>query len=163
MLYLGIDHGEFGALAAINDKSEIVLLVDMPKKHKDLIPIFEQLKGEEVVSVIEKVLTIYTYDPVAKRRVLRQSGKSLVTQATGVGYTLALVDVFSFDIRQIRASEWQKDMNVYGKSGKTPHIQAAQALFPDAELKVKRKMMDGRADALLMAEWLRGKYGKEKV
>lgn len=165
MIYLGIDFGKEGALAAIKD-DEVILLIDMPKRHADLIPILKRFQGANVTAAIEKVLTIYM--PTKCRRCgmsynkLLQSGKSLVTSALGVGYTLALADVFLFDMRQIRTSEWQKSVGVHGKKGKKAHIEAAKKLFPSAELKKRNKMLDGRADALLMAHYLRSQHETEK-
>lgn len=162
MIYLGIDHGKAGALAWLSEDGQLLGLEDMPIKNGDisvraLMRIIEPFGKQVTIAAIEPVLTVYRFDIKTKQRKLVQSGKSLVTQATELGYIKALLTVFSCTIREIRASEWQKYFDLHGKKGKTPNVEKAQALFPDAQLRNGRKMLDGRADALLIAEYLRQK------
>ncbi|MDY7038565.1 MAG: hypothetical protein SV375_20730 [Thermodesulfobacteriota bacterium] len=59
------------------------------------------------------------------------------------------------DYKKVAARTWQSAMlkNVPGSSTKDKSLKLAKELFPDLRHKLIRKKDDGRADALLMAEY----------
>ena len=57
----------------------------------------------------------------------------------------------------VSPSKWKTDMGLRGK-GKEASLKLARQLFPEAIPELARKKDDGRAEALLLAEWAR-KHG----
>tara|TARA_R100001143_G_scaffold61314_1_gene61861 strand:+ start:428 stop:892 length:465 start_codon:yes stop_codon:yes gene_type:complete len=54
----------------------------------------------------------------------------------------------------VAPSKWKADMGLRGK-GKEASLKLARQLFPEAIPDLMRKKDDGRAEALLLAEWAR--------
>ena len=171
MILIGIDPGLTGAMAVITERGQIVSVYDTPvlamggkggNRHVyDLPAMLSILRlycspGMEAHAAIEKLHGI----PIKSRRKPDDQSDipgmgSTTSFAMGLGYGVWLMGLVAAGIKytEVPPPTWRKAM-LYGlPKGKDTGRLRAQQLFPGADLKFKKH--HGRADALLLAEYLR--------
>jgi crossover junction endodeoxyribonuclease RuvC len=151
--FIGIDPGLSGAIAVISsdaDKGEWPHLYDMPvindgkKNHvniPELLTILRDWNPKETEVVIEEVGAMPG-----------QGVTSMFRMGQTLGILHCAIVACGFPMHRVRPQEWKKTYGMAGKD-KPASILRAQELFPHADIKLKKH--DGRAEALLMAEYLR--------
>lgn len=149
-IFVGIDPGKNGALAAIRG-SEGSMLVP-----------FED-DGESYINVFRRLFSIHrnTWSPVyvmvEKVWAMPHEGvSSAFSFGMNLGLICGIVKSIGFDVEYATPQQWQKHFGVTGD--KQEHIAKAKELFPAANLKRTprcKKDHDGFADAILIAEYLR--------
>ena len=168
----GIDSGLKGAIAVI-EGPKVVRIQDFPtyktvinKKERSvldlvkLVPMIQDLSSCECV-FLEKL------QPFA-------NPKSSFSANFSLGYCRGVLEAFLliFKVRYeyVTAIEWQKSFGVVRPKGdkkwktKGPVYGIASKLFPEAELVTPRgRLLDGRSDALLIAEWGKRQLGGKNV
>jgi len=158
---LGIDTGLSGAMVLIDQELNVLQVVANPiividrgtklSREYDVTAIrnfFMDFNAEEVYVVIEK-----TYP-----RPVKFGGSAAANWYLGAGYMMfvAMLAYGGFKYQVVDPRTWQAAMfKGLGKgNSKMLSYQVAGRLFPKAELTTKRgKVIDGRADALCIAEW----------
>lgn len=152
MLYIGIDSGAKGAIAAVNEKGECVFLEDMPRDlDGQVLAITQELVSESNKTALEKVWGRPG-----------QGAKQTFVQGSNYRTAELIAQSCDPDFELVPALTWQREFAlVFPKTlgltqteKKHRHINKARELFPEV---VKKLLVsyDGRADALLIAEWLR--------
>jgi hypothetical protein len=162
MIYIGIDPGASGGIAAVEDVGGVVLTVPMPATDQDVLAVLVDLVlqsahfGEKVVAVLERVWSSPGWGHVGAFKF----GMSL--GALRMALTAAKIP---FDLVLPRV--WQKDLSVTYPAKATTTVKKnltkarAQQLYPGVRL------THATADALLLAEHCRRtftrrrEYGKE--
>jgi hypothetical protein len=163
---IGIDTGLHGAIAKIDSDMRVISLEDIPVIQKkvsgknrseynypQLKNIFCSLtKGEDVFVMIEK-----THPQAVFLHGTPQTNHNL---GLNYGYFLGLLYANGVPFEIVSAKEWQKGFFTVDKSTdsttKTCSYSCAARLFPGAVLSTpKGRVLDGRADALLIAEHAR--------
>lgn len=172
MIYIGIDPGLAGALAVLSEQGQIVAVHDTPvlaaggktgNRHAydmpgmlGLLRTYSTPPSFGVHAVIEKLHGI----PAKKRRNPTDDSEipgmgSTTSFTMGLGYGAWLMALVAAGIpyTEVPPPTWRKAM-LYGlpKGKDTGRLRAMQ-LFPTASL--SRKKDHGRADALLLAEFIR--------
>jgi crossover junction endodeoxyribonuclease RuvC len=151
MMFIGIDPGMSGAIAAIDDHCDILLLADCPKNNdsREMASIISESLGyNEAIVAIEK--------PTA----FKMGRTSALNYGTNYGIWLGLFSAGDLRIEIVTPQKWQKGLlSKTDGAGKERSLKVARRLFPDANLKYKKH--HGRADALLIADWLRRQYVME--
>jgi crossover junction endodeoxyribonuclease RuvC len=152
MNYLGIDPGLDGAAAIIMDKA--IVFLDTPtlevtggkktKRHYDLPAICTWVSG------LNTNLTAALEDVHAMPK---QGVVSSFSFGQGLGIWKGIIAAFGIPLTMVRPERWKKEMLGGRGQGKDAGRLRALELFPKAELQLKKH--HGRADALLLAEWLR--------
>lgn len=163
--YVGIDIGLHGAIAIIDSNMQVRNLIDMP-----LLKIQKGKKIRSVYDISELKQWLSTYD----ERFIFYIEKShpfpkINSQANwllGYGFCLfdfgLLLEGYKYEV--VSAKTWQKAFfQGLGRSSsdttKSLSYQVATRLFPSAELTTKRgRVLDGRSDALLIAEYGRRQH-----
>ncbi len=155
--FIGIDPGFKGAIAIIHKDG--VKVIDSPtltvgtKRDyhiHEMIQILDPYTTQEgfginIQAAIEKVHAI---PPPASRA-------SAFTFGKGFGIWLGILAALWIPCEQVTPQRWQKEMMDGMQKGKDASRAQAMALFPAIAEELKRKADDGRADALLIAEWRR--------
>ena len=155
MIHVGIDPGLDGAIAAIRG-SEVLLLADLPS--------FKVTRGREpdVGGYFELVSQVtggfgeirYALERQAARP--GQGGSSMFKLGIGFGAWRGILATLGRPVELVRPQVWQRCHQIPPRAGKTAAFERARMLFPNAELRgPKCGILDGRSDALLIAEWLR--------
>jgi len=157
-MVIGIDPGLQGAIVSIKDDGKLFDIHDMPtvniqkgKTSKSmydisiLCTILSQISSEKDTVFIEKTQPIYGVR---------------VQASYGLGYCegllVGILTARKISYELIRPQEWQKHFKITKARGdkKIQSYQIARQLFPLAELATPRgRKLDGRSDALLIAEW----------
>lgn len=157
MKYLGIDPGLTGAVAIIHENGTCSLY-DPPSV---LIKNGKKTRGEYDIQEMTKIIRDYSSGTHAIiENGIAMPGLSSNTVATvfhGIGIWKGIMAAYGIPFSTIAAATWKKEFSLWGKD-KNASILRAKELFPDADITLKKH--DGRAEALLMAEYLRRTLGR---
>ncbi len=136
-IFIGIDPGKSGGIAAVDARGKAFLVTPMPQTERDILDWLTIAKHED--------------SPRAVLEFVRSSPQMGVSSAFtfGAGYgglRMALVAVgIPFD--QVTPPKWQAAMQCRSRGDKNITKRRAQELFPDV------KVTHALADALLLAEY----------
>lgn len=153
--YIGIDPGQTGAIAVIDENLSISHLVDwsgeiliaetMRKINKEAIG-----KGIIVNAALE-----YAH------AMPKQGVSSMFKFGTNYGVWIGILATLQISFTVVTPQKWQKGV-IKKAETKKPAVTAAQRLFPTAELHGPRGgAKDGRADALLIAYWCKRNFSND--
>jgi crossover junction endodeoxyribonuclease RuvC len=151
MIYIGIDPGLSGGIAALTEDGGVMLAIKMPATERDILL---ALKGIGVGrlparAVLEKVGVMP-----------KQGIVSAFTFGRGVGALLMALTAAEIPFDQVLPATWQQVLSCRTRGDKNITKRRAQQLFPT------QKVTHAIADALLIAEYCRrihrGQHGKEE-
>jgi hypothetical protein len=156
---IGIDPGLSGCVCTLNDAG-VPLFYDMP--------VLETKKGKATKRELHlrELWTMLRHCQngaiayIEKQQAYPNQG-SVSNFSIGAGYFAIKAFLVAADIpfEEVHPKTWQK---AYAISGATKGLayKVASQLFPMCELTTKRgRLLDGRCDALLIAEWGRRRMG----
>lgn len=145
MVFVGVDPGKRGAIAVIDERGNAIDVIDMPETEMEVVSVFERIREMGDIFV---AIEIQTYMP-------KQRGVNELL--TRYGFLLGVLQAFRIRNERISPNKWKRSMGVLvgkkesKKKKKLVSIEKAQQLFPNVEIGKK----DGRAEALLIAEYAR--------
>ncbi len=149
--YIGIDPGFKGAIAVIEELS--IQLIDTPSAT------IGKTKREYQVSQMYEILNMYRSDSIVAiekvHSMPRQGVASAFTFGKGYGIWLGLLAALQMPYDEVTPQRWQKEMMADMQKGKDASRLRAMQIYPRLTQKLNKKSYDGRADALLIAEWRR--------
>ena len=173
--YIGIDPGITGAIARITDNN--ISIVDTPtfkiitgrrrsKKGVMVDKIKSEFNAIEMSLILKELLTDITYIGLEKVHAMPKQG---VTSQFSFGYGLGIwkgiisaigteKDV-NISLTQVPPQTWKKEMMQGMGKEKDASVVRALELFPKAQVYFKNKKDHDRADALLIAEYIRRTNG----
>jgi crossover junction endodeoxyribonuclease RuvC len=146
MAWIGVDPGKTGAVALIHEDGELV--ADWPGSPAGAADILTAWRLEYRVELVALELV---------HSMPKQGVKSTFTFGQNFGQWEGILAALRLPHVLTRPQEWQRGLVRLsdGPDTKARSLAAARRLFPDAEL--SRKRDHGRADALLLAWWARGR------
>jgi crossover junction endodeoxyribonuclease RuvC len=171
MHYVGIDPGLSGAIAVI-ELGGAVTIFDVPthqvkvgKKMKNIIDAYHLatiLQGisanQDIAVAIEKVTPMPSVPGVLDEERRTMGATSAFNFGMGYGIYVGVLSALRIHFQEVHPATWKRAMmDGAGKEKKAARIRAAR-LFPVAASKLTREKDDGRAEALLIAEWGRRNY-----
>ena len=159
-VYIGIDPGLSGAIACVDNNGRLLGVFDMPvttlKINRGvrneisiplLIEIFKTLKPKfnaEIFACLEKV-----------HGMPKMGGAAMFSFGRTYGHLEALLAALEISYEAVPPQTWKKAIfNAKAKDKDAARILAMQ-IFPHASSNFTRKKDDGRAEAALMAEYMR--------
>lgn len=149
MVYLGIDPGFTGAWGLINHHGNYVGCGDMIHNEKwiDINSAYREIslirENDDMMIVVEAV-----------HAMPKQGVSSSFKFGIAYGQALSLAQRFLVDWELVVPKVWKGDLSL--TSDKTDSLNMARQRWPEAPL--GRIKDNGRAEALLLAEWLRQAY-----
>lgn len=147
MSIVGIDPGAKGAVGIITREDYSVF--DMPCDKMGVMP-WELKLIFSTAHALEKIDHVLIEEVHAMPK---QGVSSTFTFGKGFGIIIGVVGSLGIPFSFVRPQAWQKTFSI-GKDTKADAVSIASRLFPDAELYgPKGGKKDGRADALLVAEY----------
>ena len=155
MRVCGIDPGTNGAIAVLDSKNpDSVALLDLNKN--SIYETTEWLHNEKVDTIwLENVHSLYGMSAKSNFGFGRNFG---------IAFAIAKLAVSDGPVQQVTPKVWQKYIGVTakGKAIKKQVAEIANILYPVANLYGKRGgLLDGRADALMIAHYGLNKEEKE--
>ena len=168
-LFIGVDPGLMGAVAALDETGRLIFAQDTPiiAVHRGKTP-----KGN--------VKTRHLYLPTAMADILvenllkdverpdnvivgvenvhsmpAQGVSSTFSLGRGLGLWEGIIAALRLPVEMIEPAVWKRAMGIPAGSDKRASVELALRLFPSAPIK---RTQDGRADAVLLAEFLRRKH-----
>jgi len=162
-MYIGIDPGQKGGIAVISDRGEVLLAVEMPAPN--LVPYY--IKHTIVPITQKNDCCRYTLYIEKAQAMPKQGVTGVFTYGVGYGKILGAFETCGIIPTEIRPMEWKKYFGLIKENkGKIHSVRLAEKLFPGIILqkppakKTGRpgRLLDGKAEALLIAEYARQKY-----
>jgi len=138
MIYLGVDPGKSGAVAAIDERGHVVRIVKNDTTERDLFDAFCGYDTDEVAGVIERVAAMPN-----------QGVASTFKFGMSYGFLRACLIAAGVRFEEVTPPKWQTEMKCRSGGNKNITKQRAQQLFPSV------KITHATADALLLAEYAR--------
>ena len=153
MTYIGIDPGKKGAFATI--KTDFGgILVDVYPWEEELF-IYEMRRAYKFLSD-NTVACLEHVGPMPKQGVT-----STFHFGENFGFIQGVLTAYGIPFELVRPQKWKKEFSITGD--KNTSIDVCKRLFPDVSLKRTEKCKkdnDGMAEALLMADYARRKFGR---
>lgn len=162
MIFIGIDPGLSGAVAAIDDFGDCLYIGNTPtqkvtvsRKERtayDIGAMAATLRGwaDDPHMV---VLEITTPMPRSKNK---RGAIGDFKMGEGIGVWQGILGALLMRYKTVHPAAWKRKMGLIGK-GKGDSILLAKQLFPRVDLPLKKD--HGKAEALLLAEYGRREYG----
>lgn len=158
-IFAGVDPGYEGGVAFIVSESEahvfdVPLYGDVKGKHGDydlpamrdlLVQALTASDGGLVYGVVESPLAFSAQGIASTAKAARGSA---LWEGLGIGLDISM--------RTVRPGDWKRQMGL--TKDKDDSLTMARALFPALADQLKRKKDNGRAEAILLAEWLRRQH-----
>ena len=145
MIYIGIDPGQRGAMAAIQENDAAVI----PFNKDEYIRYLTDIKhNHPCVCCIEAVHSI-TGQGIASSFKFGQT----------YGWLLGILDAIGIPYQPITPQKWKKEFGL--TSDKAQSVEVCKRLYPGVNLlrtERSRKEDDGMAEALLMATYAKRKF-----
>tara|TARA_Y100000310_G_scaffold37447_1_gene35160 strand:+ start:1080 stop:1532 length:453 start_codon:yes stop_codon:yes gene_type:complete len=145
--YIGIDPGKTGAIGLVKPGGRKVLVYDTPTP-QDLNRHLTNCVGPRgsAVAVIEDV-----------HAMPKQGVSSTFKFGKSFGEAIGVLVAWGIPLDYVRPQVWKKMFGLVRKD-KDDSRRKARELWPYMDEKLKRKKDDGRAEALLIAEYCRRTY-----
>ena len=147
-VYIGIDPGADGAIAILAGDGRVMTVCDMPSHAETIREILAIVQADKFVAI------------EAQQAMPGQGVTSMFSLGQRYGLLTSILVALQIPHEAVRPQAWMKALGIPPKSDKKAHVERALSLFPTAEVKGPRGgMKDGRADALLIAEFGRRTHG----
>lgn len=144
MIYIGIDPGQSGALAVLDDTG---IAYAIPFDETDYVEELSKYRSDMVSArcVVENV-----------HAMPKQGVSSSFNFGRNLGWILGVLAGLGIPVELVNPQKWKREFSC--TSDKNTSISVARRMFPNVSLKQTprcRKDNDGMAEALLMAEYCR--------
>ncbi len=168
MWNVGIDSGLTGAVAVVDDAGKFVVVHDAPtvevkkgkgKRHlyveSAMAEILWDILGKGTVQSTGCRLVIENVHAMPKQSVVGMFGMGF-----GLGLWCGIIAALKIPHERVEPRVWKAAMGLRGDD-KGKSIMLASKMFPSAPLTLKKH--DGRAEAIILAEWLRRKHERSPL
>lgn len=154
MIYIGIDPGVSGGIAAVDDDGRLVIATKMPDTERGVYTLISQLPLNRGYVDLQRRAVLEKAQPMPKQGVV-----SMFTYGRGYGALLMALTAADIPFDLVTSPVWQAAMQCRSGGLKTVTKRRAEQLFPYV------KVTHAIADALLIAEFCRrrerGSSGQE--
>lgn len=127
-----------------------VLAISVPWDEVKFVEDMRSLQGQKAIACVEHVGAMPG-----------QGVTSMFTFGQNFGFIQGVLTAYGIPFELVRPQKWKKEFSITGD--KNTSITVCKRLFPDVSLlptERSRKESDGMAEALLMAEYARRKFGR---
>jgi hypothetical protein len=163
-MIVGIDLGLQGAISVISSKGELITIYDMPQlktgvgdKRTYDIPGIKQIINEldlKSRSSDDCKIQVFIENVSALPPGYAIQASTGLAECKGIFKGMLAIKEIKYEL--VAAKKWHTSFGITKDKGdyKVQSYQVATQLFPTAELTtVRGRKLDGRSDALLIAEW----------
>lgn len=161
-MIIGIDPGQSGAIAAIED-GQVVALLDMPTSPR-LHGQGQQVDAHTLATDFSNIMRLRD-DPLSRTPVYLEAVSARPKEAASasfrfgesLGIVLGVLGALHMPVHWITPAVWKRRAGLRGKEKDAARTLAMQ-MHPEVANQLARKMDVGRADAILIARF--GEKGK---
>ena len=153
---IGIDNGKLGAVCVLNryepvffDTPTISIITAKKKRNK-----YDEMKMADFLKRFEHVEPHVFIEEV--RYLPKQSSQASGSIGYGHGLWRGIIATLGYPMELVTVRNWQKMFGIYGKGSETKNAShmIAKRLHPCGQFEtVKGRILDGRSDAFLIAEY----------
>jgi crossover junction endodeoxyribonuclease RuvC len=148
-VFIGVDPGAVsGAYAAIDHNGEYIACGDIPSVNGRVNASQLRYVLKSCVSSFDTALIVVESVHSMPKQGIASTAKFMLA----VGAIEATAELTHFPLTLVTPQAWKKHHGLIGTE-KVASLELARSMFPEASL--KRQKDHGRADALLMAVWLK--------
>ena len=147
MLFIGIDPGQSGGLAGIDELGLVVTTLKMPETEQDLLNALRDFREHANHGYVRAVLERVSAGVFGANR--RMGVTSAFTFGRGVGALRMALTAAEIPFDEVAPVKWQTAMMCRTRGDKNISKRRAQQLFPQV------KVTHAIADCLLLAEYCR--------
>lgn len=158
--FVGIDPGAKGALCVVDTTSKHPIFQPTPNLKCNALTLYQWLLTQHALDPIHIIAVEDVHS------LFGMSAKSNFQFGFNLGQVRTVAEMTEIGVELVQPKVWQKACGITFKKGmsspeKKRHIAAtALQLYPKAKLNgPKGGLLDGRADALMIAHYLTIKYG----
>ena len=163
--YVGIDNGLDGAVAVISDGDVEVFDAPVSQTGKGSRRTYRVRKMADIVrDIMGRCDAIFAAETASTRP--GQSAQSGLKTGFGAGLWVGVMSALGARYTIVRPQEWMatvlkgREGKNGGKEGKKKTALWVEEVYPSVEVYTQRgRLLDGRADAVGIAEWMRRTYG----
>jgi len=152
MIYIGVDPGAIsGAYAAIDHNGEFIACGDIPS-------VDGRINATSLKYLLKSCVSTFDSAIIAVESVHSMPKQGIASTAKfmrAVGAIEATIELTFHPFVLVTPQKWKKYHGLIGTE-KVASLELARSMFPEASL--KRQKDHGRADALLMAVWLKDNH-----
>lgn len=156
MRILGIDPGLTGALAVLDDQGTVAGIWDTPTLETRS---GAKKRREYDLAQMRRLLAPFSADSLCALELVgpmpKQGVVSMWRMGFGVGVWEGLLAALKIPVERVSPQRWKSVMLDGLPKGKDAPLYRAKSLWPDQTDKLSLKKHHGRAEALLIAEWMR--------
>ena len=166
-LFVGVDPGLCGGVALINERGNLISVHDTPTLmvnksnggHKNTYVITQMVALLEAMRDTGEIACAAIEYQASRPR---QGAPATFSQGYGYGLWCGILGSLRIPYEIVQPKAWKAAMGIPLKSDKSGSIIKALQLFPHAPLTTQRgRDLDGRAEAILIAEFGRRKFVKQ--
>lgn len=153
MYFIGIDPGKKGGIAIIHNNN-CMLAHEMPVNSDG------EIDSQTIYQILDGIFPLPGFFCVLEKAqaMPKQGVVAMFNYGKGYGEILAVLKILKIPFQEIQPMRWKKEFNLV-KKDKSASIVVAEKLFPDQVfLTPKMRLMDGKAEALLLAEYAKRMY-----
>lgn len=147
MRFIGIDPGQLGGIAWIDDNGGGPHCTKMPDTERDIWEAIHDLETDEVTSLISNGVVFAVIESV--HSMPKQGVVSSFKFGRNYGFLRACLIAAEIPFEEVSPQKWQQVMGCRSRGNKNVTKAKAQQLFPT------QKVTHAVADALLLAEYAR--------
>jgi len=160
--FIGIDPGFQGGISVIRN-GVVELVVDIPIKStstgKKKMNISKMKREEIFIREVDTVklrdiINVYAVEKteVLIEKVASMPGQGVFTFGYNYGLVVASVQNSNFNLHKVSPRKWKTYYNLDSDKGKS--ISLVREMYPESKDCIKLKKHDGRAESLLLADYL---------
>jgi len=153
MHYIGIDPGLTGAIAILNIDKRVLFCHDLPIT---TVPKGSKDKPILNANLLYKLLMKFSPCKIAVEKVHAMPGQGVTSTfnfGKSYGIILASIDIAESEYLAVTPQAWKKMQGLIG-TDKEAAVALAIKKYPEAASSLTRKKDHGRADALLICDYL---------
>lgn len=157
--FIGIDPGKSGAIAVLVPSKNVCSVYDMPVAHDG------KKNRYEILALLALLQPCQNCKDCTKPQAICEEVHAMPTNGAvgnfefgyGLGVMHTVLTALGIPFKRVTPQTWKKHFSLIGKNKEASRLRALE-LFPNMQEELKLKKHDGRAEALLMAEYLRQTY-----
>lgn len=152
--YIGIDPGKKGGICIISKNN--IECIKMP------INSIGEMDNKKIFSIFEKYRYYGGFTSIfclieKAQSMPKQGAVGTFNYGKGYGALLAILDILMIPFEQIRPQKWKKEYSLIGAT-KKESVALAEKLCPKIKFRtIRDALIDGMAEAFLIAEYARRK------